>query len=62
MHLLIASLLTVLASVFATSPGRRFVGTVPYALPAPATYSSCHVDGPYMDVLQLCSRAEGRGR
>ena len=48
MHLLITFLLTVLASVFAQA--QDAVSSVPFSAPspAPATYSSCHVDGPYI--------------
>ena len=48
MHLLIAFLLTVLASVFAQAQDAVSSVPSPAPSPAPATYSSCHVDGPYI--------------
>ena len=48
MHLLIAFLLTVLASVFAQAQDAASSTPSPAPSPAPASYSSCHVDGPYI--------------
>jgi peptidoglycan-N-acetylglucosamine deacetylase len=48
MHLLIAFLLTVLASVFAQAQDAASSAPSPAPSPAPASYSSCHVDGPYI--------------
>ena len=48
MHLLIAFLLTVLASAAAEAQGTASSAPSATPSPAPATYSSCHVDGPYI--------------
>ena len=48
MHLLIAFLLTVLASVFAQAQDAASSTPSPAPSPTPASYSSCHVDGPYI--------------